>query len=148
MLKRVMSKRFLFIFLLLLSLLPLGSAHPFETKGQDCAKCHMLGNDEARELLKGVAPDVKIINIIISPVKAVWEVFLESRGKKRLVYIDFSKKFLIDGKIISINEKKDLSGERLIELNKIDVSQIPLEDALVLGDPKARIRIIAFDDVD
>jgi thiol:disulfide interchange protein DsbC len=108
----------------------------------------MLGNDEARELLKGVAPDVKIINIIISPVKAVWEVFLESRGKKRLVYIDFSKKFLIDGKIISINEKKDLSGERLIELNKIDVSQIPLEDALVLGDPKARIRIIAFDDVD
>lgn len=146
MLKRVMSKRSLFIFLLLLPLLPLGSAHSFETKGQDCAKCHTLGNDEARDLLKGILQDPKIIEIRISPVKAVWEVFLESGGKKGLIYIDFSKKYLIRGSIISINEKKNLSGERLIELNKIDVSQIPLHDALIMGDQNARIRIIAFSD--
>jgi hypothetical protein len=30
----------------------------------------------------------------------------------------------------------------------VDVSQIPLEDALVMGDPKAKIRIVAFDDPD
>jgi thiol:disulfide interchange protein DsbC len=146
MLKRVMSKRSLSIFLLLFSLLPLGSAHSFETKGQDCAKCHTLGSDEARDLLKGIAPNVKIINIRISPVKAVWEVFLELGGQKKLVYIDFSKKYLIQGPIISINEKKDLSKERFIELNKIDVSQIPLHDALIMGDPEAGIRIIAFTD--
>ena len=141
-----MSKRSLFIFLLLFSLLPLGWAHGFETKGQDCAKCHTLGNDEARDLLKGIFQNPKIIEIRISPVKAVWEVFLESGGKKGLIYIDFSKKYLIRGSIISINEKKNLSGERLIELNKIDVSQIPLHDALIMGDPEARIRIIAFSD--
>jgi thiol:disulfide interchange protein DsbC len=146
MLKRVMSKRSFFVFLLLLFLLPLGSAHPFETRGQDCAKCHILGNDEARELLRGIFPDVKIMDIRISPVKAVWEVFSESGGKKGLVYIDFSKKYLILGSIISINEKKNLSKERFIELNKIDVSQIPLQDALILGNPEAVTRIIAFTD--
>jgi thiol:disulfide interchange protein DsbC len=146
MLKRAMSKRSLFIFLLLFSLLPLGSAHPFETKGQDCAKCHTLGNDEARDLLKGIFPDIKVIEIRISPVKAVWEVFYETGGKKGLFYIDFSKKYLILGSIISINEKKNLSKERFVELNKIDVSQIPLHDALIMGNSKAGIRIIAFTD--
>jgi thiol:disulfide interchange protein DsbC len=146
MLKRVMFKRSLFIFLLVLFLLPLGSAHPFETKGQDCAKCHTLGNDEARELLKGIIPDAKIMEIRISPVKAVWEIFLETRGKKALAYVDFSKKYLIHGPIVSINEKKDLSRERLIELSKIDVSQIPLQDALIMGSSEAVTRVIAFTD--
>jgi len=67
-----MSKRSLFIFLLLFSLLPSGLAHSFETKGQDCSKCHTLGSDEARDLLKGIFPDVKIIDRRISPVKAGW----------------------------------------------------------------------------
>ena len=52
------------------------------------------------------------------------------------------------GSMVSIKEKKNLTQERFTELNKIDVSQIPLEDALVMGDPKAKIRIIAFDDPD
>ncbi len=33
-------------------------------------------------------------------------------------------------------------------MNKVDVTQIPLDDALVMGDPKARFRAIVFDDPD
>jgi len=148
MLEKTMLKLFLIPFLLMFSLFPVGSTYGFETKGQDCAKCHTLGNDEAKDLLKGVLPDVKILDITVSPIKALWEVFSESRGKKGLVYIDFSKKYVMLGSMISIKDRKNLTQERLIELTKIDVSQIPLEDALVIGDPKARIRIIAFDDPD
>ena len=79
---------------------------------------------------------------------AFWEVFSESGGKKGLFYVDFSKKYLMLGSMVSIKEKKNLTQERFTELNKIDVSQIPLEDALVMGDQKAKIRIIAFDDPD
>lgn len=146
MLKGVMLKRSLLTFLLLFYLLPSGFSHAFEAKGQDCAKCHTLGNDEARDLLKGIIPDIKIVDIRISPVNAFWEVFSESGGRKGLIYVDFSKKYLILGTIISIKERKNLTQERFTELNKIDVSQIPLDDALVMGDPNARIRIIAFDD--
>jgi thiol:disulfide interchange protein DsbC len=148
MLRRGMSKLFLITSLFIFSLFPLGFTHGFETKGQDCIKCHTLGNDEAKDLLKGVLPDVKILDITVSPIKAFWEIFSESRGKKGLVYIDFSKKYVMLGSMISIKDRKNITQERLIELNKIDVSQIPLEDALVMGDPKARIRIIAFDDPD
>jgi thiol:disulfide interchange protein DsbC len=148
MLRKGMPKLFLFTFLLIFSVFPLASTYGFETKGQDCAKCHTLSNDEAGDLLKSLLQDVKIFDIRVSPLKVFWEVFLESRGKKGLVYIDFSKKYVILGSMISVKERKNLTQERLIELNKIDVSQIPLEDALVIGDPKARIRIIAFDDPD
>jgi thiol:disulfide interchange protein DsbC len=148
MLKRDMLKLLLVTFLLIFSLLPMGSAYSFEAKGQDCTKCHTLGNDEARDLLKGIFPEIKIVDIRISPVKAFWEVFSESGGRKGLIYIDFSKKYLILGSMMSIKEKKNLTQERFAELSKIDVSQIPLDDALVMGDQKARIRIIAFDDPD
>jgi thiol:disulfide interchange protein DsbC len=146
MLKIAVLKPLIIIYLMLFFLLPIGSAYSFETKGQDCVKCHTLGNDEAKELLKGIFPDIKVLDIKISPMTALWEVFSESRGKKGLIYVDFSKKYLMLGSMVSINEKKNLTQERFIELNKIDVSQIPLEDALVMGDSKAKIRIIAFDD--
>jgi thiol:disulfide interchange protein DsbC len=148
MLIRAMHKLFYATFLLIFSLLPIGSAYGFEAKGQDCAKCHTLGNDEAKDLLKGIFPEIKIVDIRISPAKAFWEVLSESGGRKGLIYIDFSKKYLILGSMISIKERRNLTQERFAELNKIDVSQIPLDDALVMGDPKARIRIIAFDDPD
>lgn len=147
MLKGAMIKSLLLAFLLF-CLLPPGVSYSFETRGQDCSKCHTLSNDEAKDLLKGLFPDVKILEIKLSPVKALWEVFSESHGKKGLAYVDFSKKYLILGTIVSIKERKNLTQERFVDLNKIDVSQIPLDDALIMGDQKARIRIIAFDDPD
>ena len=45
-------------------------------------------------------------------------------------------------------EKKNLTQESLTALNKVDVSQIPLKDSLIMGDEKARIRVIVFTDPD
>jgi thiol:disulfide interchange protein DsbC len=126
----------------------MGYSYPFETKGQECSKCHTLNRDEARDLLKNVIPDVVILDVRLSPVKGVWEVNLESRGRKGIVYVDFLKKHFFSGALVSIAERKNLTQEKLVELNKVDVSQIPLEDALVMGDEKARIRVIVFTDPD
>ena len=136
------------VFLLLFLVLPPGVSHGFETKGQDCSKCHALGKDEAANLLKPVFPDIKVDQVTISPSRALWEVFAESGGKKGIIYVDLSKKYLIMGSLISIAEKKNLTQDRLTYLNRVDLSQIPLDDALVMGDPKAKIRIVAFDDPD
>ena len=125
-----------------------GPSLSFETQGQDCSKCHKLSKEEARDLLKDLLPNINILDIRLSPTKALWEIFSESGGRKGLVYVDLSKKYLVLGNIFSIKEKKNFTQERMADLNKVDVSQIPLSDALVLGDPKAKIRLIAFDDPD
>jgi len=134
--------------LLIFSLISANGALGFEARGQDCSKCHKLNNDEATELLKDMIPNLRVLEISPSPAKGLWEVYLESGGRKGLIYVDFAKKYFITGNLISIAGKKNLTQERLTDLNRVNVSQIPLEDALVMGDPKAKIRIIAFDDPD
>ena len=148
MLKKVMVKVFAITFLFVIYLISASGSSAFETKGQDCSKCHKLSNAEARDLLKDLIPNLKVLDVNLSPAKGFWEVYLESGGRKGLIYVDFPKKHFLSGNLISITGKKNLTHERLTELNRVDVSQIPLEDALVMGDPKARIRIIAFDDPD
>ena len=143
-----MMKKLLFALLAFSWFFPGVYSYGFEKMGQDCSKCHTLSPQEARDLLNGIWQDVKIFDIRLSPSKGFWELFLESAGKKGLVYVDFSKKYLMMGSMISIKERKNLTQERLSELNKVDVSQIPLDDALVMGNPKAKSRVIVFHDPD
>lgn len=132
-------------------LLPISYSYGFSTKGEDCSKCHTLSKDEADALLKELDPNIKVMDIMSSSVKGIWEVDIEAGGKKMPVYVDFSKKYLISGAVISIKDKKNLSQDRLAELNKIvlskaDVANIPLDDALVMGDKDAKHKVIVFDD--
>jgi thiol:disulfide interchange protein DsbC len=148
MLKKSTLLRLLVNCLLFFCLLPIGYSYGFETRGQECSKCHTLNGDEAWDLLINIIPDVVILDVRLSPVKGFWEVYLESRGRKAIIYVDFLKKHFFSGALVSIGEKKNLTQERFIELNKVNVSQIPLENALVMGDEKARIRVIVFTDPD
>jgi thiol:disulfide interchange protein DsbC len=144
-----MLRRWLFLLSLLFFLLPSGYSFGFSEKGQDCSKCHTLSSSEAKDLLKDLIPDSRILEVRLSPVKGLFEVYLESGGRKGLVYIDFPKKhFLSVQALVSIAERKNLTQERMAELNKVDITQIPLDDAVVMGDPKARLRVIVFDDPD
>lgn len=127
-------------------LLSASYSYGFSSKGEDCSKCHTLSKDEAAALLKDLVPNVKVLEISMSPVKGVWEVDIEAGGKKGPAYVDFSKKYLVAGSIIEIKGKKNLTQERLSEINKADVSQIPLDDAVVMGDRNAKYKIVVFDD--
>lgn len=140
-----MVKRFIFLFVLLL--FPL-SVYGFSDMGADCSKCHNLSIEEAAMLLKEIIPNAKIIEIKNSPFKGLWEVDIETGGKKGLLYVDFSKKFLFAGSIVDIKAKRNLSQERFTELNRVDVASIPLDDALILGSKEAKHKIIVFDDPD
>ncbi|MDH5203076.1 MAG: DsbC family protein [Nitrospirota bacterium] len=119
----------------------------------NCEKCHSLTALTVQDILKKLkAPDIKILNIQMSPVKGFWEVSIEDRGRYGLLYVDFSNKYIFArGSIIDINAGIDKSRQRLDELNRskrIDLSRIPLGDALLLGDEKAVKKVIVFTDPD
>jgi thiol:disulfide interchange protein DsbC len=115
---------------------------------QDCLKCHTLTNDQAKKTLSEMIPDVKILNVQPSAVKGLWEIGIEAGGRKGIVYLDFSGRHLMAGNLFAINTKTNLTQERMQELNRVDVSQIPLKDALVMGDKNAKYKVIVFDDPD
>lgn len=139
-----MIKRLVFLLMLLFPL----SVYGFSDMAADCTKCHTISKEEANQLLKEIIPNATILEIKDSPFKGFWEVDIETGGKKGLLYVDFSKKFLFAGSIVDIKAKRNLSQERFTELNKIDVASIPLDDALILGNKEAKHRIIVFDDPD
>ncbi len=76
----------------------------------------------------------------------MWEIGIESGKKKGIVYIDYSYKYLIAGNIFSLKEMVNLTEESLQEINKIDLSLIPYENALVMGDKKSKKKVAVFDD--
>jgi thiol:disulfide interchange protein DsbC len=136
------------LFLSVLLLLGAGRSFGFETKGQDCSKCHTLTSDQAKDLLKEMIPNLTVLEVGTSPVKGFWEVFFESGARKGLIYLDYAKKHFFSGSLISLQDKRNLTQERFNELNKVDLSQIPLDDALVMGEKTAKYKVIAFDDPD
>jgi len=123
-----------------------GMAHAFAQGDQDCSKCHTLSAEQAKKSLIEMIPDVKIISIQPSDVKGLWEIGLESAGKKGMLYLDYSGKHLILGNLFVIATKTNITQEHFQEINKVDTSQIPLKDALVMGDKTAKYKVIVFDD--
>jgi len=114
----------------------------------ECRDCHSLTREEAGKLLSGMVDNV--LNVEISPVQGLWVVDIVKAGRKIPVYIDFSKNYLLGAQIIRISTKEDITGARMMKLNevKVDISRIPLEDALVMGNPSAKRRVIVFSDPD
>ncbi len=82
-------------------LLAAGGAHAFEKGGCGggaCTDCHSLTKEEAGKILAGTVD--KVLSVELSPVGGLWVVGIEKDGNKWPVYIDFSKKFLINGQVI------------------------------------------------
>jgi thiol:disulfide interchange protein DsbC len=129
-------------------LLPAANLYAFSEKGQDCAKCHTLSKEDALSLLKDFGQGLKILEVRTGPASGMWEVDVDAGGKKGLVYVHYSKNYVLFGDLYDIKAKKSVTRERLLEINKVDVSQIPLDDALVMGDKDAKYKVIVFDDPD
>lgn len=114
----------------------------------DCIKCHKLSVDEAQNIVQGGIPASNVLEINPGHVKGVWEIVFEVRGQKGIVYIGFSKELLISGDIFDLKARRNLTGERLYVLNKVDISKIPLDEALLMGNANAPKKVIVFTDPD
>ncbi|MGA7104675.1 MAG: DsbC family protein [Candidatus Deferrimicrobiaceae bacterium] len=114
--------------------------------GGECADCHSLTREDAAALLSGTVDNV--LKVGPSAVGGLWVVDIVKGGQKWPVYIDFSKQYLISGQIIRIATKENITESRYQLMNTVDVSTIPVADAIVIGDPKAKRRIIEFSDPD
>ncbi|WP_333653722.1 disulfide isomerase DsbC N-terminal domain-containing protein [Dissulfurispira sp.] len=117
----------------------------------DCKKCHSLSTQEANGILKKMnLSRAKILNIQLSPVKSLWEISIEDNGKKGIFYVDFSKKYLLSGQIIEVDTGSNKTAEsaQRIPAGKADVSKIPINNALVMGNARAPKKVIVFTDPD
>jgi thiol:disulfide interchange protein DsbC len=107
-----------------------------------------MTSSEALSTLKEIIPEVKVLEVNVTPVQGLFEVVVETKGQKGIIYLDAQRKYLISGSIVDVATKENLTQERFSEVNKVNVSEIPLDDALVMGDKNAPKKVIVFTDPD
>ena len=123
-----------------------------EGHGNDCTSCHTLSTKDASELLKATGGTVKSIKY--APVKGMYELLIEKDGKQGLVYVDFAKKHIMQGFLVDLATMQPVTAHTQQELpqqkqpTKLDVKTIPLENSIVMGNPKGAKKIYVFTDPD
>ncbi|NWF54805.1 MAG: DsbC family protein [Syntrophaceae bacterium] len=140
--------------LLVFAVIPRGPIRAFSPTGceGDCSQCHRLNKEDARGILKSLKMvQAEVVNIQMSPIKGLWEVSLDDRGKKGLLYVDFSHKYVLPGPIIEVKTGSNKTLEKMGQMQekkRVDFARIPLPSPLVLGSPEASKRIAVFTDPD
>ncbi len=109
-----------------------------------CINCHALSKTEANEVLKQIDGDV--VGVTPAEVPGLWRVDMKMNDKTWPLYLDYSKSYLISGNIIQLDNRQNLTENHYRQLNPVDISTLPLDDALLLGDPQAKTKVVVFTD--
>lgn len=109
-----------------------------------CTDCHSLSMQEASTLFKGNVD--KVLKVELAEVPGLWRVEVEKGQQRFPLYIDFSKAYVVAGNIIRLSDGENITAGRAPENKRVDLAQIPLADALLLGKPAAKTKVIVFTD--
>jgi len=71
---------------------------------------------------------------------------LEVRVAGHILYTDPNGEYLIDGQMIETRTQRNLTEERVDEINKIDFATLPLKDAVVWKTGTGKRRLVVFSD--
>ena len=103
--------------------------------------------DEAslKKAIEAAYPKFKVESVVKTPYAGLYEVFMGGQ----IVYTDEKLTFLIaEGRLVDPKTKKDVTGERLDELTKIDFNSLPLEQAIKVVKGNGSRKLVVFSDVD
>lgn len=84
----------------------------------------------------------KIDEVRPAPMPGLWEI----RIGNEIRYTDATGTYLIEGELIDLKAKKNLTDERVTQLNRIDFATLPFKDALVWKSGNGKRRIAVFAD--
>jgi thiol:disulfide interchange protein DsbC len=71
---------------------------------------------------------------------------LELRAGGHLFYVDAKGDYLIEGSLMETRTRRNLTEERLDEVNKVDFASLPLRDAVVWKNGNGKRRLVVFAD--
>ena len=103
--------------------------------------------DEAslKKAVEAAYPKFKVESVTKTPYAGLYEVFMGGQ----IVYTDEKLTFLIaEGRLVDPKTKKDVTGERMEELTKIDFNSLPFDQAIKVVKGNGSRKLVVFSDVD
>lgn len=95
-----------------------------------------------KNLAERLAGLPKIEEVRLSPMPGLWEI----RFGNEIRYTDPTGSFLIEGDLLDLKNRRNLTEERIAKLSEVDFSTLPLKDALVWKNGNGKRRIAVFAD--
>ena len=89
-------------------------------------------------------PDIPVTSVSQSPLAGIYEVYVGGK----IIYTDENAKYLLFGNLLDVKNQKNLTEDRIAELNKIDVKQLPLDQAIKHVKGKGERTLYVFTDPD
>lgn len=111
----------------------------------NCADCHFIEVQETKEILKDLVREVHAVDFSEVPGLFIVDA-TGNNGKRGLLYMDFSKSYVVAGNFLKIADKSNVSSREITRLRRVDLTTIPLSDSLVIGDPGSPSKLIVFTD--
>jgi hypothetical protein len=129
-----------------------GTAWGATSQKQDLPKCDALSETDARGVLDSLRlNEAKMLKIQPSPIQGLWEMAVENRGDRFVVYVDCSREYVMPGPIIERQTGVDRTRQRVEELNRekrVNLAGLRLDESLVMGNQNAPVKVITFLDPD
>ena len=97
---------------------------------------------EVRQKLEATFIDIAIDEIRPTPFPGL----LEVRIGNELVYVNPEVDFLMQGSLVDVKQRIDLTSQRKEELNKVDFSQLPLDKAIKTVKGDGSRQLVVFED--
>jgi thiol:disulfide interchange protein DsbC len=103
--------------------------------------------DEAavKKAFQQIYPKVKLESVTKTPYGGLYEVYADGR----IIYTDENFSFfIVDGRLIDVKNRKDVTTERADELSRIDFGILPLEQAIKVVKGNGSRKMAVFSDPD
>ncbi len=105
--------------------------------------CTAQANEDTirKNLGTALPKDIKLDEVRPTPIPGLWEV----RIGTEIRYTDATGQYLIEGEMLDLKNRRNLTQDRITKITMVDFSTLPLKDAIVWkkGDGSRRIAVFA-----
>ncbi len=131
----------LFIPLLLITIFSLA---PTITFAGDDPQPQILTKELATKAMQGF--NGQVVSVEPTAIPGLFLVAMQAQGRIVPIYLDSTGSYLFSGNLIRLKDRKNLTEWYSHKLNPIDVSAIPIDAGMTLGNPEAKQQIFVFTD--
>jgi len=107
-------------------------------------QCAQADDDAIRKALAHLIPSLKIDSIESTQIEGLYEVTMGTN----ILYVSSDGKYMLQGHLIDIEAKKDLTELKLAGSRKIAVEKLGEEKAIIFKPEKSKYKVTIFTDID
>ena len=106
------------------------------------------GEKEVRQAVQAIAPEAKVVSVSRTPLPDLYEVVVDGPRGMAVVYASGKGEYVLVGELLDVKKRRNLTGERMEQLNAIDFDSLPLNQAIKMVQGNGSRRLAVFSDPD